>query len=75
MMHFICWCSVRIVIDCNTTAQMFIISLYGEMYAIKHDIVSGPNCANLLDYQRGLWTVPQMSIIIIYNSTWSILIQ
>jgi len=54
MVHFICWCSVRIVIDCYTTAQMFIIILYGEMYAIKHDIVSGPNCANLLDPQRGL---------------------
>ena len=29
----------------------------------------------IINYGAPLWTVPQMSIIIIYNSTWSIVIQ
>ena len=58
-----------LVVDSLATAgHVFPITLHVPLLEI------GRKSVQVLE-TGSIWTVPQMSIIIIYNSTWSILIQ
>ena len=79
LVMFECFCFVKKIVSYKCVPKAYANSL-SCVASIKSVHLSNSkakleNTNTISTYSHVLWTDPQLSIIIIYNSTWSIVIQ